>query len=31
LQDVFSKVTSGKHSRSAEWLSYVPVAATTKA
>jgi branched-chain amino acid aminotransferase len=31
LQDVFSKVTSGKHSRSAEWLSYVPVAAATKA
>jgi branched-chain amino acid aminotransferase len=24
MQDVFDKVTSGKHARSAEWLSYVP-------
>lgn len=32
LQDVFSKVTSGKHSRSEGWLSYVPtLAATSKA
>jgi len=32
LQDVFSKVTSGTHSRSEEWLSYVPtLAATSKA
>lgn len=32
LQDVFSKVTCGKHKRSEEWLSYVPsFAASVKA
>jgi branched-chain amino acid aminotransferase len=29
LQDVFSKVTTGKHSRSEQWLSYVPALAST--
>lgn len=29
LQDEFSKLTSGKHPRSAEWLSYVPAFAVT--
>jgi branched-chain amino acid aminotransferase len=31
LQDEFSRVTSGAHPRSAEWLSYVPLAVSSKA